>query len=80
MKGKTLNPSDSLKKKRKDKEKPVNERKPITPFFLFMNQMKARIRAQAEPYSDIKGNNQEIAKVASQVWQRLPDIEKEQWR
>jgi HMG (high mobility group) box len=62
-------------KKKKDKNRPDNEKNPMTPFFMFLNGMREKIK---ENNSEAK--NGDISKIASELWKNLSDQEKEQWR
>ncbi|TNV75933.1 hypothetical protein FGO68_gene3942 [Halteria grandinella] len=65
----------SIEKKKKDKNRPENEKKPLTPFFVYMMGMRDKIKEQ---HPDVKSN--EVTKIASELWKNLTTDEKEQWR
>ena len=53
----------------------MNEKKPITPYFCFLLQMKEQVKVQHKEVSNI-----ELNKIAVQMWHEMPDCEKEKWR
>ncbi|CDW75396.1 UNKNOWN [Stylonychia lemnae] len=67
--------NNSSSKKKRDKLKPDNEKKPMTPYFLFHLQMSRELKTK---HKDLK--QAEMGKVISELWKNLRDFEKEAWR
>ena len=68
--------SDKKSKSSGSGPKPESEKKPLTPFFLFMMTTKDNIKAQ---HSEAKKTH-ELAKITGELWRNLSEEDKEHWR
>lgn len=55
-------------KKKRDKNKPENEKKPLSPFFMFMNANKDKVKEQNKEAKHI-----DLQKIMGELWKNLSD-------